>query len=129
MSTAIELEALPEAYQAVKDYGTTATFTLYPSATSDEVDSEVDLGAPQVHTVRIIPPDMLESSFSEDGSQLENEGVRFDMMTGALTAEAISFVPSIGDRVAVAGKNYRVRSVSPEISGHHVAYYTIEARA
>lgn len=129
MSTALELEVLPEAYQAVKDYGTTATFTLYPSATSDEVESEVTLGASVTHVVRIVPPDVLESKLSEDGSQLESEGVQFDMMTGALTAEAISFTPALGDRVAVAGKNYRVRSVRPEISGDHVAYYTIEARA
>ena len=129
MSTALELDVLPEAFEAVKAYGTTATFTLYPNATTDEVESSVTLGAPEVHVVRIVPPDLLESKFAEDGSLVDSGGVRFDMMTGALTDEPIGFVPKIGDRVSVAGEDYRVRSVRPEISGDHVAYYTIEARS
>ena len=128
MTTALEVEALPEAYEAVKAYGTTATFTLYPDAVSDDVESEVDLGTPTPHVVRIIPPEVLEAKLSEDGSQVEEAGVRFDMMTGALTSEPIAFVPKIGDRVTVEGEEYRVRSVTPEITGHHVGYYTIEAR-
>lgn len=129
MSTPLELEALPEAFEAVKENGTTATFTLYPSAVTNTDDSEVTLGAPVEHVVRIIPPDDLSAEFAADGSLVLSEGVSFAVMSGALTSEPIAFVPAPGQHCTVRGKPYRVRSVRPEISGDHVAYYEVEARA
>lgn len=129
MTTTLEAEALPEAYEAVKEFGTTATFTLYPSAVTNTDDSEVTLGAPTSHVVRIIPPDSLAAEFDAEGNLTLAEGVAFTVMSGALTAEEISFVPAVGQHCTVRGKEYRVRSVHTEVSGDHVAYYEVEARA
>ncbi len=129
MTTALETRVLPKAFAAVKKYGTTATFTLYPDAVADTDESNVELGNPVVHTVRITPPDALAESFSDDGKLVLSSGVKFQLMTGALTSEPIAFVPEPGQVCTVAGKQYRVRKADAVPSGDQVAYYEIEARA
>lgn len=129
MTTALESKLLPKSHAAVKKYGTTATFTLYPSAVVDTDTSEVNLGAPQVHTVRITPPEGLSAEFAPDGSLVEEEGVSFFVSTGALTSEAITFTPAISQIVTVRGREYRARVVEAVVSGDEVALYRVEARA
>lgn len=129
MTTALELDVLPDAWEAVKAYGTTAVFTLYPNESTDEVESTVALGTPVTHTVRITPPDELSAELAEDGSQVEGAGLKFDLFTGALTPEEIAFVPAIGQRITIGGQPYRVRKLNAERSGDHIVYYTVEARA
>lgn len=126
--TALEQEALPEAYEAAKAYGSRAIWTKYPAAVVDEDASSVDLGSPQNYDVVILPPDELSEQFDADGNLVERAGVRFDLMTGALTAEAIAFTPALGDFCTVNGVQRRVRSLNAELTGDYVAYYTVEAR-
>jgi hypothetical protein len=128
VTTALEQEALPELYAEAKLYCPRATFTLYPNAAADAVESEVDLGASVTHEVVTLPPDILEARMDEDGSQIENEGIAFDMLTGAATAEAITFVPAIGQLVTFRGVQYFVRKVQGDVTGDHIGSYSIEAR-
>lgn len=129
MTTVLEPRLLPKAFAAVKKYGTTATFTLYPSATVDTDASDVTLGAPVTKTVRITPPDAVEARFAADGSLELSEGVAFQLMTGELTSETIDFVPAPGQRCTVRGKEYVVRTADAVPSGDLIAYYDVEARA
>ena len=129
MTTALETKLLPKAHAAVKKYGTTATFTLYPSATVDTDTSEVNLGSPTTHSVYITPPEPLETKFSADGAMVQEDGIRFNVSSGALTSDALSFTPAIGQSVTVRGLAYRVRSVNSIVSGDLVALYEIEAVA
>lgn len=129
MTTALEAKLLPKAHAAVKKYGTTAAFTLYPSAVTNTDDSEVTLGAPQVHTVCITPPEAIETEFAPDGSAIEEEAIKFFVSSGALTSEAIAFTPAIGQSVTVRGRAYRVRKVNAVASGDQIALYDVEARA
>jgi len=129
MTTATEARLLPKVPVLAKKYGTLATFTLYPSATSDTDESTVSLGAPTVYQRYITPPADLEAELAEDASEVESEGVRFFLPSGALTSDPLPFTPTLGLRCTVRGKDYRVRKVEAKPSGDQVAGYSLEARA
>ena len=129
MTTELEAELLPEVLELVKEFGTTATFTLYPSATSDTDASTVTLGAATVYTPKVTPPEDLDEEYAPDGSVTKNKGVKFYVPSGALTAEPLGFVPAVGQRVNIRSVDWRVDRVEVVSTGDEVWLYLVEARA
>lgn len=129
MTTVAEAKALPKAYAAIKKYGARAQFTIYGSVVVDTDESTVDQSSPVVHEVYVTPPEPLQEKYADDGSLIENAGLSFYVGTGALTSEPISFTPDLGQKVSFRSRDYVVRAVEPVVSGDHVPFYRVEARA